>query len=294
MFDRLMRTVGRQSDAMRDRPLFFGSHGQQLYGVFHPTRKPGVDRPVAVFCHSVGLEHMTSSRLEALGARAIDGMGLPAFRYHARGHGDSEGDYRDVTFHSLVEDAIAAADQARRLAGASSVIWVATRFGSLVAAEAMRRRSDAVALVLWEPVHRGRDFFRDTLRNLLFSQVAQNQRPNTTVEQSLLLLEREKCIELFGTYLHLTLYRSALEGDLEASLSAWNGPTLLVQIQKRQKLSPENARLKSAIERHDQRIVVEVLQIGDEPAWSMFPHPPYVSDDLIRETVGWVHGLVSS
>jgi len=39
-----------------------------------------------------------------------------------------------VTFEGLVEDALAAAEYARRVSGASEVVWVAVRFGALVAA----------------------------------------------------------------------------------------------------------------------------------------------------------------
>src|SRR6516225_2479097 len=97
----------------RELPLFFASASGALYGVFYAPDVGGRQDRVLVFCHSLGIEHMVTQRMEVLGARAAAKAGFTAFRYNSRAHGDSAGDPKDITFTDLVDDACAAADQAR-------------------------------------------------------------------------------------------------------------------------------------------------------------------------------------
>src|SRR5262249_25523593 len=156
-----------------ERPLFFTSGCHALYGVSCGATTGGRENLVVVFCHSVGIEHMVTQRMEVLGARAATDAGFAAFRYNSRAHGGSGGDPKDTTFTDLVDDACAAADYARQQSGATRVIWVGIRFGCLIAAQAIARRNDTAAVALWEPMHEGVEYFRGAIRTLLFCQVAQ-------------------------------------------------------------------------------------------------------------------------
>ena len=78
-------------------PFFFESADRPLYGVFHPAAIDRAGAPVVVHCHSLGVEQLTYYRNDVLAARAAATLGFPVLRYHARGHGDSAGDFADVT-----------------------------------------------------------------------------------------------------------------------------------------------------------------------------------------------------
>jgi alpha/beta superfamily hydrolase len=268
--------------------LFFVSGDRPLFGVYHAPFKARPETPVVVHCHTLGVEQLTSYREEVLGARAASAAGYPAFRYHSRGHGDSAGDFQAVTLESLVEDALAAADEACRLSGAQRVVWVGVRFGALVAAEALRRRG-AAGLVLWEPVHKPQDYFRSMLRNLLFSQVVKGERPSTTVDQLFERLEREGAIDVHGYYLHSALYASARAAALDRALEGWRGPTFLSQVQARPRLAPAHAALAAALERRGARVTV--TQIAEEPGWHFLANPAWESAALVQRTVEWLDAL---
>jgi pimeloyl-ACP methyl ester carboxylesterase len=248
---------------------------------------------VLVFCHSLGIEHMVTQRIEVLAARAAAKVGFPAFRYNARAHGDSAGDAHEVTFADLVEDACSAADYARNLSGASQVIWVGVRFGCLVAAEAIHRRDDAAALALLEPLHKGDQYFRAAIRARLFCLVSQGKRPGGSADDFLKELELEGLVPTAGSYLYRSLYHTSLALDLFESLQNWAGRTLLVQVQRRRKLSEDNERLRCGIEQRGPGTRVAVTLIGEEPPWNMLPlvRPQWTSDALVAAMREWLNGL---
>lgn len=273
----------------RETPHFFESAGRPLYGVFHEVRAVRAAAPVVVFCPSLGVEPLTNYRNEVRMARALASAGFAALRYHPRGHGDSTGDFADVTLAGLIEDACVAADHARARSGATRVVWLATRFGALVAAGALAARDDSAALALWEPVHRPLDYFRGQLRGMLFSRVAHGERPDATVDQLLERLEREGQVDVHGYYLHRALYASAREADLARALAGWRGPTLIAQVQGRPRLAPLHLALANALESGGS--TVTTLTVKEEPGWHFISNPAWESDTLLHRTAEWLRGL---
>ncbi len=275
---------------MRSEPLFFPSHGRPLFGMFCQPVAKGLSPVALVACHSVGLEHAVTSRMLALGARRAAALGYPALLYHSRGHGDSGGDFADVTFESLLEDALCAGAHARERSGASRIVWLGLRFGSLIAAEAAAQCRDTAALVLWEPVHRGADYFRQFVRGLLFAAVARGTRSGTTVNEVLERVEREGRVDIHASYLHAMLYRSTRGIDLAQSLREWSGPTFIGQVQPRLNLSAENAALVTALKGRNAKVGVTLIR--EDPGWQ-FPlwRVPWTSTALLDETGAWLDEL---
>jgi uncharacterized protein len=136
---------------LTEERVFFEASGRPLYGVLRRGLRP--DAPLVLFCNSFAADHDAKWRAEVVGSRAAAERGYVTFSYHPRGHGDSAGNFAEVTFEGLLEDAQSAARCALQMAGASRIVWVGIRFGALVAAEAARQRKDAVALAFWEPIH---------------------------------------------------------------------------------------------------------------------------------------------
>lgn len=282
-------TTRSNDPAATETPLHFESGDRPLYAVFHAAQRPRPAAPVLVQCHSVGVEQLTNYRNEVLLARAAAAAGIPVLRYHARGHGDSAGDFSDVTVERLIEDAQAAADEARSRSGAGRVAWLGVRFGGLAAAGAIARRDDGAALVLWEPVLRPADYFRAQLRGLLFSRVAHGRRPDSSVEEMLATIERESRVDVHGYYLHRALVDSARDLDLAAALSGWAGPTLLVQIQSRPRLTPGHAALAKALETRGAS--VRTLVAAEEPGWHFMANPAWQSTAVIAPTLEWLDAV---
>jgi alpha/beta superfamily hydrolase len=276
--------------AIPARPLFFAIADRPVYAVFHPPHGARTRSAVVVHCHTVGVEQLTSYRVEVLGARAAAAAGYPVFRYHARGHGDSAGDLADVTFESLVQDARAAADHARRLSEASRVIWLGVRFGALVAAEAARGRADTAALALWEPVHDPQEYFRAMLRNLLFSLVVKGERPSVTVDQLFAtIIEREGRVSVHGYYLHRPLIQSSRGRRLAQALASWAGPTFLAQVQPRGTLAPAHGALAAGLAKRGASVTV--AQINDEPGWHFLANPAWEGAGLVERYAEWIDAL---
>ena len=285
----IVSTPTPTSEASQARPLFFSIADRPAYAVYHPPHGGRHRSAVVVHCHTLGVEQLTSYRVEVLGARAAAAAGYPVFRYHARGHGDSAGNLAEVTFESLVEDARAAAEHAKQLSGASRVVWLGVRFGALVAAEAARGSDDVAALALWEPVHDPQEYFRGMLRNLLFSFVVKGERPSVSVDDLLHTIDREGLVAVHGYYLHRALVASSRALSLERSLAAWAGPTFLAQVQRRGTLAPAHAALGTALAKRG--ATVATVQINDEPGWHFLSNPAWEGAGLVERYAEWIDAL---
>jgi len=276
-------------DVARETPFFFESGQRPLYAVYHAPHRERAHAPVVVYVHSTGVEQLTNYRNQSNLARAAAAAGFPVLRYHARGHGDSGGDYAEVTFERLVEDARAAAAEARARSGAARVAWVGERLGALVAARALADDAGTAGLALWEPVHRPFDYFRGMLRGMLFSQVAKGEKPAETVDQLLERLEVEARVDVHGYYLHRALVASLRQADLGALLQGWRGPTLIAQVQARPRLSPANGTLAATLESRGMKVAT--LLVAEEPGWHFISNPAWESAELVRGTVEWLDAL---
>jgi pimeloyl-ACP methyl ester carboxylesterase len=282
--------VNKFDDSNRMSTLdFFSCQGRPLFAMLCEPGEGG-QRTAVVICHSLGLEFAVSYRMLALLARRAAGLGYPALLYHSRGHGDSAGDFTDVTFETLVEDALAAADYVRERLGTSRIIWLGVRFGCLVAGEAAARSDATAGVALWEPVHHGLNHFRQLLRGLLYTALAHGKSSLGTVNQLLERLLNEGELDVYGTRLGAELYRSASDVALSSLLSSWNGPTLVAQIQPRLGLSADNSALVEALVARG--AAVKVLQMRDDPNWQ-FPlwMEPWVSSDILDGTERWLNAL---
>jgi alpha/beta superfamily hydrolase len=223
---------------------YFESDGRPLYGAMYRAERRGA--PIVLFCNSFSENHC-EGRAEAIAARIIAANGYSAFLYHPRAHGDSAGDPEDVTFEGLVEDAVNAATYARSRSGASQIVWVGVRFGALVAAHAIPRISDTAGLALWEPVLNARDYFRKSMRHVMYYEMSKGERPSLTVDQMSERLKREGKISVLGFDLHRNFVESAQDADLLDALQPWRGPTLIAQFQKHSRLSREHHQLRETL-----------------------------------------------
>jgi len=278
--------------AAPETPFFLTVAGIPVYAVFHAA-VPGRERaPVVVHVHGLGVEQITLYRQEVLAARAAAARGFPVLRFHARGHGDSGGSSADVTLDSLVTDARAAADEARRLSGGSRIVRLGVRMGALVAGLAGgvgSGRDDADAFFFWEPIEKPADFFRQQLRTLLFSQVAGGQKPEATVDQLLARLESEGSLDILGYTLQRSLVQSLGTASLAPTLTGGRARVRLAQVQARAKLAPAHAQLVEALAAAGTDAQSALVQ--EEPGYQLMSNPAWQSDALLRVTLEWLDAL---
>lgn len=275
--------------AAPETPFFFESDDRPCYAVAHAAARARADAPVLVHVHGLGVEQLTLYRQEVLVARAAARLGFPVLRFHARGHGDSAGDFADVTLPRLVADARHAADEARRRSGATRVVWLGVRFGALVAAEAARGRGDTAAIALWEPVLKPVDHFRSQLRFLLFSRIAGGIRPEATADELLARARAGGEVDVNGYLLHRAILESSDGATLAASLTGVRHPVLLAQVQQRAKLAPGFEALCATL--REQGAAVTTALIHAEPGYQNIANPAWESPPLTRAIVEWLDAL---
>jgi len=266
-----------------ETPFHLTSGDRPVYAVFHAPRRARPGAAGVVVCSSLGVEQLTCYRNEVLTARALAARGIPVLRYHPRGHGDSGGDFADVTLDSLTADARAAAAELRGR-GAPRIAWLGVRFGALAAAGALAAEG-AAGLALWEPVQRPLEYFRGWLRGLLFSQVSHGRRPDTTADALLEKVMRDGQVDVHGYYLHRALLAGARDVDLATLLGAWSGPVLLAQIQARRGLAPAHTAFADAL--RGRNAAVTTTLVAEEQGWHFLQNPAWESSALIDATVEW-------
>ena len=274
-----------------ETPFFFAVHGIPIYAVLHDAAVDRPGAPMVVHVHGLGVEQITLYRQEVLAARAAAALGFPVLRYHARGHGDSAGASADVTCETLVADARAAAEEAKRRTGATRVVWLGVRMGALVAALAggpHSGRDDAAGFILWEPVAKPAEFFRQQLRTLLFSQVAGGHKPDATVDELLARLDAEGQVDVFGYTLQRSLVQSFANASLAATLDGVRVPVLLAQVQARTRLAPPHAQLAEALQASAK---VSTVTIHSEPGYQLMSNPAWQCDALTHATSEWLDAL---
>ena len=109
-------------------------------------------------------------------------------------------------------------------------------------------RNDAAGFVLWEPVAKPAEFFRQQLRTLLFSQVAGGKKPDATVDQLLARLSSEGSVDVFGYSLQRTLVESFGQAGLIEALAGEHAPVCVAQVQPRARLAPSHVQLAEALQ----------------------------------------------
>ncbi len=282
-------TPGPTRAAAPETPFFFESDDRPCYAVSHAAAQSRKGAPVLVHVHSLGIEQLTLYRQEVLVARASAARGIPALRYHSRGHGDSAGDFAAVSLARLVTDARHAADEAKRRSGATRVAWLGVRFGALVAALAARERTDTAGFALWEPVLKPADHFRAQLRFLLFSRIAGGVRPEATADQLLAQARAGGEVDVNGYLLHREILESSDGASLADALAGTRVPVLLAQVQQRAKLSPGFEALCTALRAGG--AAVSTALIHEEPGYQNIANPAWESPPLTRAILEWLDAL---
>jgi hypothetical protein len=283
-----MRQGDRVDDALgiRERVEITG-------GQFRFVHLPGAESSQvvsgAVVCPSLGDEARRNYRREFLLGRALATRGIPVERFHYRGTGSSQGDPAAVTFHTMVEDAVAAGRRLERETRVRRLAFVGTRWGALVASAA-GRRFERPALVLWEPAVDGASFFRELFRVSAIRELS--ARGGNGSSQALRRLRAEGSMDIRGHEFHLALYDSAAGLSLEEEVSGKAASVLLAQFSAKRSLRPAYARLVERLRGAGVRVDVHFVE-RREQWWFINPRQetptggPW-SQRLVDATAAWI------
>jgi len=272
---------------LKEEVLVFEHDGAHLFGLLHlPLVVPkGLPRAGLVICAPFAVEQVGASLLQVEAARVLASNGLPIFRFHYRGSGDSEGDPEEVTLSGQVSDALRAIDLLCERERLERVGLLGIRLGGTVAALAAETEPRVRVLVLWEPVVRPRAYFNEFLRAKIFSELMNHQQPSASVNQMLDEMRRTGQVEALGYLLHRRLFDDAVPVDLSRDLKAFLGRALVVQISRKAKVESAFEMLRQRLEGCGARCDLEV--VIEEPGWFFGVDTPYRSQRLIGLVWSW-------
>lgn len=223
---------------------FLGSGADRVYGYqYVPAVAGGVG---IVMCPAILGDFVTNYRREVVGARELASRGFPAIRFHYRGTGNSDGDVSELSFDSMVEDALATAAALEEGTGISDVAFIGTRFGSLVAAAATRARA-ARAVALWEPMSDARSYFREMNRSRMMHDVSGGEQQGSSFDDLASDLRTNGYADLLGYTLGRRLFESALDRTLLTELGDRATDVLLVQFNLRKGIDRSRQALADAL-----------------------------------------------
>jgi alpha-beta hydrolase superfamily lysophospholipase len=212
---------------VRREVAFFGRGPDRLFGC---TYLPGeAARAGVLICSPPAAELEKNYRRETLLAEALAGRGLAVQRFHFRGAGHSDGDPLAITFDSMLHDVLEAAAHLSERSDVSTLGFVGTRLGALVAAAAATTR-DGAPLVCWEPVLEGRRYFREAFRAVAMRALRQGE--GAPAQGPVASLRERGSIDVLGHAVGLPLYETLVERTLAETLAARPREVLLVQLSR--------------------------------------------------------------
>ena len=108
-----------------------GDHGRLKGIIQKPRLQAGEQCPMVIFCHGFG--GSKDGPLFELMADTLQAHGIASIRFDFNGHGESEGDFKDMTVPNEIEDAKKVAEYVRNLRYVSSMAIVGHSQGGVVA-----------------------------------------------------------------------------------------------------------------------------------------------------------------
>jgi alpha/beta superfamily hydrolase len=236
---------------------FLGSGTDRIYAYqYVPAALRGLS---IVMCPAILGDFVTNFRREVLGARALASLGFPVTRFQYRGTGNSDGELSEMSFETMVEDARSAASSLEEVSGVSEVVFMGTRFGSLIAASATRSRA-ARAVGLWEPMSDARSYFREMNRSRMMHNVSGGERRGSSFDDLTSDLRANGYADLLGYTLCRRLFESALDRTLLAELGDRAADVLLIQFNFRKGIDRSRQALADALRSAGRNVELEAVQ----------------------------------
>jgi uncharacterized protein len=154
----------------RPDPFFLPGARGRRFCVRHAPATRSATTGAIVYVHPFAEEMNKSRRMAALQARALGDAGWDVLQVDLSGCGDSEGEFGNADWQQWRNDVLDAVAWLHEQTGRQPALW-GLRAGCLLACEVACTLEPAPDLLLWQPVHSGRQSLRQFLRLKVASQV---------------------------------------------------------------------------------------------------------------------------
>lgn len=194
-----------------------GDHGKLKALLQKPELKQGERCPMVVFCHGFG--GRKEGPLFEIVADSLQAHGIASIRFDFNGHGESEGEFKDMTVPNEVEDAKKVVEYVRDLPYVNSLAIVGHSQGGVVASMTAGEMSEELgepafdAVVLMAPAAVLRE---DAIRG---NTMGKNYDPFDPGE----FIELFGGIKLGGNYI-----RTAFSLPIYETAAKYQGPALII------------------------------------------------------------------
>ncbi len=135
------KTTGAYTPSQKgERVSIDGHHGKLQAIIQKPDLKTGQKCPMVVFCHGFGGKK--EGPLFELICDTLQAHGIASIRFDFNGHGESEGEFKDMTVPNEIEDARKVVEYVRDMSFVSDVAIVGHSQGGVVAAMTAGKMSE--------------------------------------------------------------------------------------------------------------------------------------------------------
>ena len=211
-------TTGAYTGPGKGEAVFIdGDHGRLKALIQKPELQQGEQCPMVIFCH--GFSGRKDGPMFELICDTLQAHGIASIRFDFNGHGESEGEFKDMTVPNEVEDAKKVMEYVRDLRYVSDVAIVGHSQGGVVAAMTAGELSEALgepafkAVALMAPAAVLRD---DAIRG---NTMGKNYDPFDPGEY----VELYGGLKLGGNYI-----RTAFSLPIYETAAKYQGPALII------------------------------------------------------------------
>jgi exosortase A-associated hydrolase 2 len=266
-------------------PFFLDTPNGRLFAIHH---RPITAQRGNVLCIPPFNEEMNRCRsMITLQAQELAAVGIGTLLVDLHGTGDSAGEYRDARWSIWLDDIRRAVAWLDAQPGGCAALW-GIRLGAIMAAETLRAAGPSdKALILWQPVVDGKQYFTQFLRMRIAAQMDRPHLPKETTASMRGQLASGDCVEIGGYEIHPDLSAALDAASLAKLAPPARTPVLWVEQASAQaaEVSPASA---TTIETWTKADISVDIRLFDGPAfWQL--HQRAEAPGALGQTTAWVN-----
>jgi len=208
---------------LAERAGYFPVPGAHLYTVLHE-----VEAPLArvLLIGSFASERHTSYRPWLQWGRYLAARRIEVLRFDYRGVGESTGIFKEMSFHSWVDDVERLSAWLRKREGDAPLILHGLEMGALLAAKGFHN-GEGAALVLWSPPVSANKVLRSTLQRWIGpQQLLKQEEDRRPPSHYFRLLEEGQSVEVDGYEWTPQLWSESVNFELPDTMVPPNDPAV--------------------------------------------------------------------
>jgi len=280
-------------DHLPETPLFIEHQRSRMYAVWYEPAEAAAAPPErgVVFCAPFAEEAAISQRVCVDFARVLARRGWHVLRFDYRGCGESDGEFDSVTLDSHMCDARAALDWFRRNA-CPRVSLGGLRLGASLAALVAAGDDEIESLLLWEPVAKLADHFRNFLRMQVVADNMAAGRIIATRRELHGRLASAGTIDVLGYPFTARCLRSFEQTDFLKQVEGVRVPTLILAVGRQKRSRGDLEAVVDACRRDSGEVKFDYVE--EQPFW-IDPNDPWRElaswqghDGLFRQSGDWL------